>query len=51
MVADWVAFFINFFIMLVQWFDSVELLGVSVLWIMVISFFLVVMVRSLIFKP
>lgn len=50
-VASWIAFFISLFQTSVQWLGSVEILGVPVMWIIIATFFLTVMVRSLLIKP
>lgn len=50
-MADWITWFIALFQTCVQWLGSMEILGVSVLWIMIASFFLCVMVHALLFKP
>lgn len=50
-MADWIAWFIALFQTCVQWLGSMQILGVSVLWIMIASFLLGVLVRSLLIKP
>ena len=50
-MAEWITWFIALFHTCVQWLGSMEVLGVSVLWIMIASFFLCVMVRAFLFKP
>lgn len=50
-MAEWITWFIALFQTCVQWLGSMQILGVSVLWIMIASFFLVVMVRAFLFKP
>lgn len=50
-VASWIAFFIALFQTMVEWLASMQILGVSVLWILIASFFLCVMVRALLIKP
>lgn len=50
-MQDWVTWSIALFQTLVQWLGSMQILGVSVLWIMIASFFLCVMVRALLIKP
>lgn len=51
MVAEWVTWFIAFFQTTVQWLGDMQILGVSVLWIIIASFILVVLVRALLYKP
>lgn len=50
-MQEWITWFIAFFQTCVQWLGSMEILGVSVLWIMIAAFFLSLMVRVFIFKP
>lgn len=50
-VHDWVQFFIALFTTAVQWLGAMQILGVSVLWVIIASFFLGVMIRSMIIKP
>ncbi len=50
-MSDWITWFIALFQTCVQWLGSMEILGVSLLWIMIASFFLCLMVRVLLFKP
>lgn len=50
-MAEWITWFIALFQTCVQWLGSMQILGVSVLWIMIASFFLAVMVRAFLFKP
>lgn len=50
-MEQWIAWFIALFQTSVQWLGSMEILGVSVLWIMIASFFLCVLVRALLIKP
>jgi len=50
-MAEWIVWFIALFQTCVQWLGSMEILGVSVLWIMIASFLLGVLVRSLLIKP
>lgn len=48
---EWVTWFIALFQTCVQWLGQMQILGVSVLWIMIASFFLCILVRSLLIKP
>ena len=50
-MQQWVTWFIAFFQTCVQWLGQMQILGVSVLWIMIASFFLCILVRSLLIKP
>ena len=50
-MQDWLTWAIALFQTVVQWLGSMQILGVSVLWIMIASFFLCVMVRALLIKP
>ena len=50
-MQDWVTWFIALFQTSVQWLGQMQILGVSVLWIMIASFFLCILVRSLLIKP
>lgn len=47
----WIKFFVSLCETTVQWLGSMQILGVSVLWIMIAAFFLGVMIRSMIIKP
>lgn len=51
MVADWVIWFISLFQTTVQWLGDMQILGVSVLWIIIASFLMGVLVRALLYKP
>lgn len=51
MVTEWVTWFIALFQTTIQWLGSMQILGVSVLWILIASFLLGVIIRSLIYKP
>ena len=50
-MQEWVAWFIALFQTCVQWLGQMQILGVSVLWIMIASFFLCILIRSLLIKP
>lgn len=50
-MTDWISFFVALFQTMAQWLGSLELMGVSVLWIIISFFILGVMLRVLIFKP
>ena len=50
-MEQWITWFIALFQTSVQWLGSMEILGVSVLWITIASFFLCVLVRALLIKP
>lgn len=50
-MADWISWFIALFQTTVQWLGSMQILGVSVLWIIVATFILSVLVRALLIKP
>jgi len=50
-VASWIEFFIALFQTSIQWLGSIQILGVPVMWIVIASFFLAVLVRSLLIKP
>ena len=50
-MEQWITWFIALFQTCVQWLGSMQILGVSVLWIMIASFFLCVLVRALLIKP
>lgn len=50
-IRDWIQFFIALFSTAVQWLGSMQILGVSVLWIVIAAFFLGIMIRSMIIKP
>lgn len=50
-MVDWIAWFIALFQTTIEWLGSMQILGVSVLWIMIASFLLGVLVRALLIKP
>lgn len=50
-MADWIAWFIALFQTTIEWLGSMQILGVSVLWLMIASFLLGVLVRALLIKP
>lgn len=50
-MAEWITWFIALFQTCVQWLSSMQIMGVSVLWIMIAAFIMGVLVRALIFKP
>lgn len=50
-IQSWIAFFVSLCTTTVQWLGSMQILGVSVLWIMIAVFILGVMIRSMIIKP
>lgn len=48
---EWIAWFIALFQTTVQWLGSMQIMGVSVLWIIIASFLMGVMVRAILIKP
>lgn len=50
-MSDWITWFIALFQTTVQWLSSMEVMGVSILWLMVCSFIITIMLRSFLFKP
>lgn len=50
-MEEWITWFIALFQTSIQWLGSMQLLGVSVLWIIIASFFLCVMIRAFLIKP
>lgn len=50
-MQEWVTWFIALFKTCVQWLGQMQILDVSVLWIMIASFFLCILVRALLIKP
>lgn len=50
-MADWITWFIALFQTTIQWLSSMEIMGVSILWLLVCSFILIVMLRAFLFKP
>lgn len=48
---EWIAWFIALFQTTVQWLGSMQIMGVSVLWIIIASFLMSVMVRAILIKP
>lgn len=50
-MADWIAWFIALITTCIQWLGSMQLMGISVMWIIIAGFFLALMVRALMFKP
>lgn len=50
-MADWITWFIALFQTTIQWLSSMEILGVSILWLMVCTFIITVMLRSFLLKP
>lgn len=50
-MADWITWFIALFQTTIQWLSSMEVMGVSILWLMVCSFITSVMLRAFLFKP
>lgn len=50
-MEEWITWFIALFQISIQWLGSMQLLGVSVLWIIIASFFLCVMIRAFLIKP
>lgn len=50
-MESWVAWIIALFQTTVQWLGSMEILGVSVLWIMIACVLLSIVFRAVLFKP
>ncbi len=50
-MADWITWFIALFQTTIQWLSSMEILGVSILWLMVSAFIITVMLRAFLLKP
>ena len=50
-MVDWITWFIALFQTTIQWLSSMEVMGVSILWLMVCTFIITVMLRSFLFKP
>lgn len=50
-MQDWVAWIIALFQTFVQWLGSMQLLGVSLLWIMIACALLSVVFRAVLYKP
>lgn len=48
---EWIVWFIALFETTVQWLFSMEILGVSLAWILIATFILGVLVKALLFKP
>jgi len=49
-MQDWIAWCLALIRTSVQWLGTVQLLGVSVLWIVIAAFFLSILVRGLIIR-
>lgn len=50
-MGDWITWFIALFQTSVQWLGAMQIMDVSVLWLLIASFLLTVMVRAFLFKP
>lgn len=49
-MQDWITWCIALIQTSVQWLGSVQILGVSVLWIVIAAFFLSILIRGLIIR-
>ena len=50
-MADWITWFIALFQTTIQWLSSMEVMGVSILWLMACTFIITIMLRGFLFKP